>query len=104
MPLDFRKIFKDLSAGKVIATRMSHLRETAISISPTTNSPENATYTKRRISSEAVDIIELVSPVVQAVAGTIPVAGIPLKAAVDGLLYVVQIIDVGHLFYSWDIF
>lgn len=34
---------------------------------------------------------------VQAVAGAIPVAGTPLKAAVDGLLYIIQIIDVGHL-------
>jgi hypothetical protein len=34
---------------------------------------------------------------VQAVAGVIPVAGAPLKAAVDGLLYIIQMIDVGPL-------
>jgi len=34
---------------------------------------------------------------VQAVAGVIPVAGTSLKAAIDGLLYIVQIIDVGPL-------
>jgi len=34
---------------------------------------------------------------VQAAAGVIPVAGTPLKAAVDGLLYVIQMADVGPL-------
>jgi len=59
---------------------------------PTTDSPES------RLLSEAGEIIQLVSPMVQAVAGAIPVAGTPLKAAVDGLLYIIQMIDVGHLF------
>jgi hypothetical protein len=58
---------------------------------PTTDPPES------RLLSEAGDVIQLVSPMVQAVAGAIPVAGTPLKAAVDGLLYIIQIIDVGHL-------
>ena len=56
---------------------------------PTTDSPES------RVLSEASDVIQLVSPMVQAVAGAIPIAGTPLKAAVDGLLYIIQMIDVG---------
>ena len=58
---------------------------------PTTDSPES------RLLSDAGDAIELVSPMIQAVAGVIPVAGTPLKAAIDGLLYIIQIIDVGPL-------
>ena len=56
---------------------------------PTTDSPES------RVLSEASDVIQLVSPMVQAVAGAIPIAGTPLKAAVDGLLDIIQMIDVG---------
>ena len=55
---------------------------------PTTDSPEPQLF------SETVDVIQLVSPMVQAVAGVIPVAGTPLKAAVDGLLYIIQMSDV----------
>jgi hypothetical protein len=36
---------------------------------------------------------------VQAAAGTIPVAGSPLKAAIGGLLQIIQIADVGRMFY-----
>ena len=58
---------------------------------PTTDSPES------RLLSEAGDVIQLVSPMVQAVTGVIPVAGTPLKAAIEGFLYIIQIIDVGPL-------
>jgi hypothetical protein len=53
--------------------------------------------------SEAADVIELVSPMVQAVAGVIPVAGAPLQAVVGGLLSIIQMIDVGSLDLSYDI-
>src|SRR5579863_9845584 len=85
-----------LPFGKVFAVRMHKKRpyETGGSTShpspspPTTNSPES------RLLS---DVIQLVSPMVQAVTGVIPVAGTPLKAAVDVLLCVIQMIDVGPL-------
>ena len=68
--------------GRVFAVRRPHPSP------PTTDSPESQLF------SEVVDVIQLVSPMVQAVAGVIPVAGTPLKAAVDGLLYIIQMIDV----------
>ena len=93
------KFFKDLKLPNVIAIRRKRPQETRTSTShsspPTTDSPKN---TKSRLS-EAGDIIQLVSPMVQAAAGAVPVAGPPLKAAVDGLLYIIQTIDVGRLFY-----
>jgi hypothetical protein len=36
---------------------------------------------------------------VQAAAGAIPAVGPALKSAVEGMLYIIQIIDVGCLFY-----
>ena len=91
------KFFKDLPI--VIVIRRKRPQETGTSTShsspPTSDSPKN---TKCRLS-EAGDIIQLVSPMVQAAAGAVPVAGPPLKAVVDGLLYIIQIIDVGRLFY-----
>jgi len=90
-----QKLF--LLSGRVSAVRMhkKRLHETGSSTSypspPTTDSPADSRL------SEAGDVIQLVSPIVQAVAGVIPVAGTPLKAAVDGLLYIIQIIDVGPL-------
>ena len=86
-----------LPTGRVFPIRIRKKRpcETGGSTSdpspPTTDSPES------RLLSEASDAIQLVSPMVQAVAGAIPVAGTPLKAAVDGLLYIIQMIDVGPL-------
>jgi len=86
-----------LTSGRVTAIRIRKkcARETGGTTShpspPTTDSPES------RLLSEVGDVIELVSPMVQAVAGVIPVAGTSLKAAIDGLLYIVQIIDVGPL-------
>ena len=88
-----------LTSGRVFAIRIRKKRplacETGSSTShrthpspPTTDSPES------RLLSEAGDVIQLVSPMVQAIAGAIPVAGTPLKAAVDGLLYIIQMIDV----------
>src|SRR5947208_8879520 len=85
-----------LPSGKVFAIRMhkKRLHETGSFTShpgPPTTDPPNSRL------SEAADVIQLVSPMVQAVAGVIPVAGTPLKAAVDGLLYIIQMIDVGSL-------
>ena len=82
--------------GRVFAIRRKRrLRETGGSIShpgPTTDSDES------RLLSEAGNFIEFVSPMVQAAAEMIPIAGTPLKAAVDGLLYVIRMINVGYLF------
>jgi len=87
-----------LPIGRVFAIRIRKKRPcetegcTSLPSPPTTDPPES------RLLSEAGDVIQLVSPMVQAVAGAIPVAGTPLKAAVDGMLYIIQTIDVGHLF------
>ena len=88
-----------LTAGRVIAIRIrkKHPCETEGS-SPHPSPPTGADSPESRLLSEVGDVIQLVSPMVQAVAGTIPVAGTPLKAAVDGFLYIIQMIDVGHLF------
>lgn len=101
--------FKDLT-GNVIAIRRKRALETRISTSdpspPTTDSPRNASCTKSRLS-EAGDIIQLVSPMVHAAAGAVPVVGPSLKSAVEGILYIIQIIDVGCLFYfiePWYLF
>jgi hypothetical protein len=64
---------------------------------PTTGPPDSRL-------SEAADVIELVSPMVQAVAGVIPAAGAPLQAVVGGLLSIIQMIDVGSLDLSYGIF
>ena len=87
-----------LSTGRVFTIRIRKKRpcestrcSTSLPGPATTDPPES------RLLSEAGDVFQLVSPMVQAVAGAIPVAGTPLKAAVDGLLYIIQIIDVGHL-------
>jgi len=80
--------------GRVFAIRIRKKRRGSPSSHPsppTTDPPES------RLLSEAGDVIELVSPMVQAVAGAIPVAGTPLKAAIDGLLYIIQIVDVRPL-------
>jgi hypothetical protein len=80
-----------MASGRVFAVRehKRNSRETGSSIShpspPTTDSPD---------SPETDDVIELVSPMVLAVAG----AGTPLGAAVGGLLQIIQAIDVGHMF------
>ena len=85
-----------LPVGKVFAVRMRKKppHETGSVTSepspPATDPPDSRL-------SEAVDVIQLVSPMVQAVAGVIPVAGTPLQAAVGGLLYIIQIVDVGPL-------
>jgi len=86
-----------LTSGRVTAIRIRKKRPcgtggtTSHPSPPTTDSPES------RLISGAGDVVQLVSPMVQAVAGVIPVAGTPLKAAIDGLLYIIQIIDVGPL-------
>ena len=87
-----------LTAGRVIAIRIRKKRPCETEGSSPHPSPRTADSPESRLLSEVGDVIQLVSPMVQAVAGTIPVAGSPLKAAVDGLLYIIQMIDVGHLF------
>jgi len=74
------------TSGRVFAIRTSHPSP------PTTDSPES------RLLSEVGDVVQLAIPVFQAVAGAIPVVGTPLRAAVDGLLQIIQVIDVGHIF------
>ena len=94
MPLFLQEF---LPAGRVFPIRIRKERPrqsvhaTSHPSPPTTDSPES------RLLSEAAEVIQLVSPLVQAVAGVIPVAGTPLKAAVDGLLYIIQMIDVCKL-------
>ena len=84
------------TSGRVFAIRMRKKRPyetgsiTSDSSPPTTDPPDSRL-------PEAADVIQLVSPMVQAVAGSIPVAGTPLQAAVCGFLYIIQIIDVGPL-------
>jgi len=78
--------FQGRTFGRVFAIRRPHPSP------PTTDSPES------RLLSEVGDVFQLAIPVVQAVVGVIPVAGTPLRAAVDGLLYIIQMIDVGHVF------
>ena len=84
-----------LPSGKVFAIRLhkKRLHETGSSTS-SHPSPPIADPPDSRLS-EAADIIQLVSPMVQAVAGVIPVAGAPLQAVVGGLLSIIQVIDVG---------
>ncbi|KAI6013027.1 hypothetical protein EDC04DRAFT_721177 [Pisolithus marmoratus] len=95
MLLNLQKFFKGLTSGRVIPIRRKCPQKTSEShpSPPTTDSPiKNVSCTKSRLS-KAGDVIQLVSPLVQGTAGAIPVAGSPLKAAVDGLLYIIQIID-----------
>lgn len=102
MPSTLRKIFKYLHTGAVIAIRRKRPRENGASASQpspaTTDSPENVPCTITR-RFDAGDAVEHALPLVGAAAGVIPVAGHPLKAAVDGLLYILQTIDVNRLFY-----
>ena len=80
----------------IFRSRKKRSGETGGSIShpnpPTTKSRGS------RLLSDAGDVIQLVSPMVQVVAGAIPVAGTSLQAAVGALICIVQMIDVGHLF------
>lgn len=48
----------------------------------------------------ASDTIQTFGPVARAAAGTIPIAGSPLKNAIDGLLAILQIIDVDLLHFG----
>jgi hypothetical protein len=64
----------------------------------TAESPGNLSSTRPR-RAEVTDVIQLVAPMVQAAAEAIPVAGSPLKAAIGGLLQIIQIADVGRMFY-----
>ena len=91
-----------LPSGKVFAIRMhkKRLHETGSFTphpSPPTTDPPNSRL------SEAADVIELISPMVQAVAGAIPVAGPPLQAVVGGLFSIIQMIGVGSLDLSYGI-
>jgi hypothetical protein len=97
MPLLLKRLFPNLP--NFIAVRSKYPQETGRSASQL-NSPtaEDVSSTRPR-PSEVVDLIQLVSPLVQAAAEVIPVAGSPLKAAIGGLLQIIQIIDVGCLSY-----
>jgi hypothetical protein len=91
-----------LPSGKVFAIRVHKKRphETGSFLShpsPATTGPPDSRL------SEAANVIELVSPMVQAVAGVIPVAGAPLQAVVGGLLSIIQMIDVGSLDLSYGV-
>jgi hypothetical protein len=59
---------------------------------------KNVSSTKLR-PSEVINVIQLVSPMVQAAVEAIPVAGSPLKAAIGSLLQIIQITDVGRFSY-----
>jgi hypothetical protein len=102
MPSILRKLFKNLHLSNVIAVRRKRPQGTGISASHlgpvTTGGPGNVSCTISRLSA-AVDAVEVALPLVGAAAGMIPMAGTPLKAAIDGFLYVVQTINVCHLFY-----
>ena len=87
-----------LPIGGVFAIRIRKKRPRETGGSSSRPSPPTTDPPQSRLLSEASDVVQLVSPMVQAVAGAIPVAGTPLKATVDGLLYIIQIIDVGYLF------
>jgi hypothetical protein len=95
-------ILKSLFANlpNLIAIRRKRPRQTRTSQSQLSSSaadtPGNASPATSR-PSEVTDVIQLVAPMVQAAAGAIPVAGSPLKAAISGLLQIIQITDVGRL-------
>ena len=80
--------------GRVFAIRIRKKRRGSTSYPgpPTTDSLGS------RLHPETSDVIQFVTPMVIAVAGPIPVVGTPLKAAVEGFLYIIRTIDVGHLF------
>jgi len=83
-----------LTTGRVFAIRIRKKRPCETEGSSYRPSPPTGDDSpESRLLSEVGDVIELVSPIVQAVAGAIPVAGTPLKAAVDGLLYIIQMVD-----------
>ena len=85
-----------LPSGRVFPIRKHKKRPHDIGSSTSHTSPPTIGPPDSRLS-EAADIIQLVSPMVQAVAGVIPVAGAPLQAVVGGLLSIIQVIDVGPL-------
>jgi hypothetical protein len=84
----------------LIAIRRKRQQQTGTStsqpLSSTAHTPANLSSTTSR-PSEATDVIQLVAPIVQAAAEVIPMAGSPLKAAISGLLQIIQITDVGRL-------
>ena len=89
-----------LPTGRVFTIRIRKKRPCESGGSTSHPSPPTTGLPESRLLSEAGDVIQLVSPMVQAVAGAIPVAGTPLRAAVEGLLYIIQMIDVGHLLFK----
>jgi hypothetical protein len=50
---------------------------------------------------QASDMAQVCLPVVRAVAGTIPIAGAPIQAAIGGFLAILQTIDVRKSFVDW---
>lgn len=91
------KFSKGLTTGNIFVIRRKHPQETRASasrpISPATDLHRKVLPTSKSRLSEAGDVIQLVSPMVQAAAVAIPVAGPTLKAAVDGFLCVMQMVE-----------
>lgn len=83
-----------LLPGRVFAVR-THKKRLHETGSVTSHPSHPTTDPSNFRLSEAGNVIELVSPMLQAVSGVIPVAGSLLKAAVDVLLCTIQIIEVG---------
>jgi hypothetical protein len=103
MASSLKRVVNDLLTGVVIAIRRKRPQQTETSTShsnpATADSPENVSRSRSRRFEAVSDAAEFVFPLVGAAAGAIPVAGPPLKAAVDVLLYVIQTTNVGHLFH-----
>ncbi|KAI6043596.1 hypothetical protein EDC04DRAFT_2890744 [Pisolithus marmoratus] len=76
-------LFKKI--GEVIALRIKKLLNT--------RERNKSTTTLHDWARHASDTIRACGPVAQAVSGTIPIAGAPLKNAIEGLLAILQIID-----------
>jgi hypothetical protein len=98
MPPILKMLFPVLP--NLIAIRRKRQQQTGTSTSQprssTTDTPGNPSSATSPLS-EVTDVIQLVAPMVQAAAEVIPMAGSPLKAAIGGLLQIIQIVNVGRL-------
>jgi hypothetical protein len=68
--------------------------EVSFNISSATSSPGDSSARK------ASDMAQTFLPVVQGVAGVIPLVGRPMQAAISGLLSILQVIDVRAYFFT----
>jgi hypothetical protein len=91
MPPTLKMLFPVLP--NLIAIRSKRKQQTGTSTSQSRSSTADI---PGNLLSELIDGIQLVAPVVQTVAGAIPVAGSPLSAAIGALLQIIQITDVGR--------